>query len=388
MDNGIEKLAPWCALNRIFGFSPKSGIALIRHFGGAAEVFRAGRKELAEAVGAGSRYPELITDEAVALEIRSLEELAGKGDRFICIDSPEYPALLKECEDPPIGIYLKSGSAPDEIFGNPHPIAIVGTRDISSYGTEWCTRIVEALAGTGARPLIVSGLAIGTDITAHLAALDRGLPTVAVMATGTDAVYPFRHGFAADRIAGAKGSGLVTDYPPGTCPRAINFLRRNRIIAGLCRAVILIESRTKGGGLLTCRLAYSYNRDVYALPGRIDDARSGGCNKLIHSKIAEAVYDLQELVSSLGLQPSCNTEKKDIRGYVLSRYSDISPGTAERAARLAEIISGNRDCGLDELCRLAGMDFRDVSACVNMLEMDGIVVTDLLRHCSINPKII
>ncbi len=388
MDNGIEKLAPWCALNRIFGFSPKSGMALIRHFGGASEVFRADRKDLAEAVGAGSRYPELITDEAVALEIRSLEELAGKGDRFICIDSPEYPALLKECEDPPIGIYLKSGSAPDEIFGNPHPIAIVGTRDISSYGIEWCTRMVEALAGTGARPLIVSGLAIGTDITAHLAALDRGLPTVAVMATGTDAVYPFRHGFAADRIAGAKGSGLVTDYPPGTCPRAINFLRRNRIIAGLCRAVILIESRTRGGGLLTCRLAYSYNRDVYALPGRIDDTRSGGCNKLIHSKIAEAVYNLQELVSSLGLQPSCNTEKKDIRGYVLRRYSDISPGTAERSARLAEIISGNRDCGLDELCRLAGMDFRDVSACVNMLEMDGIVVTDLLRHCSINPKII
>lgn len=386
MYGNVEDLAPWCALNRIFGFSPRNGLALIRHFGGAAEVFRAGRAEIAETLGAASHYLDKITDDAVAFEIAELEKLGRDGGRFICIDSPEYPALLKDCGDPPIGIYLKAGTPAAEIFSAPAFVAIVGTRDISSYGSEWCTKIVKALASASIRPAVVSGLAIGTDITAHMAALDNGLPTLAVMATGIDAVYPFRHGHAADLIAGAPDSGLLTDYPPGTCPKAINFLRRNRIIAGLCRAVILIESKSKGGGLLTCRLAYSYDRDVYALPGRIDDQRSAGCNSLIYNKMAEPITDLEHLISSLGLGRKPDVCGDDVESYVRRRYGGRDPELAEKAAKIISIIRDNRECGPDELCVLSGMTYRDVSACISMLEMDGIIVTDILRRCSVNPK--
>lgn len=386
MHSNIEENAPWCALNRIFGFSPKNGLALIRHFGGAAEVFRAGKAEIEEAVGTSSHYTAQITDDAVAREIAELENLEKDGNIFINIDSPEYPALLKDCGDPPIGIYIRSGSSPAEIFSAPAFVAIVGTRDVSSYGSEWCTRIVKALASASIRPAVVSGLAIGTDITAHMAALDNGLPTLAVMATGIDAVYPFRHGHAADLIAGAPDSCLLTDYPPGTCPKAINFLRRNRIIAGLCRAVILIESKSKGGGLLTCRLAYSYDRDVYALPGRIDDLRSSGCNNLIYDKIAEPITDLALLVSALGLGRKPDECGDDVESCVYRRYGERDPALAERAAKLISIIRDNRECAIDELCVLSGMTYRDVSACISMLEMDGIIVTDILRRCSVNPK--
>ncbi len=351
-------------------------------------MFRAGRSEIAETLGGTSHYLDKITDDAVASEIAELEKLGQDGDRFICIDSPEYPALLKDCGDPPIGLYIRSGSSPAEIFSAPAFVAIVGTRDISSYGSEWCTRIVKALASASVRPAVVSGLAIGTDITAHMAALDNGLPTLAVMATGIDAVYPFRHGHAADLIAGATDSGLLTDYPPETCPKAINFLRRNRIIAGLCSSVILIESKSKGGGLLTCRLAYSYDRDVYALPGRIDDQRSAGCNGLIFNKMAEPITDLEQLISSLGLGRKPDGCGDDIESYVHRRYGERDPELAGKAAKIISIIRDNRECGPDELCVLSGMTYRDVSACISMLEMDGIIVTDILRRCSVNPKIL
>lgn len=373
-------------MNRIFGFSPRNGLALIRHFGGAAEVFKAERAEIAEIIGTASHYLDKITEDAVAFEIAELENLEKDGNRFIRINSPEYPALLKDCEDPPIGIYLRSRTPPAEIFSAPAFVAIVGTRDISSYGSEWCTKIIKALASASIRPAVVSGLAIGTDITAHTAALDNGLPTLAVMATGIDAVYPFRHGYAADRIVEAPDSGLITDYPPGTCPKAINFLRRNRIIAGLCRAVILIESKTKGGGLLTCRLAYSYDRDVYALPGRIDDLRSAGCNSLIYDKMAEPITDLEHLVSALGLGRKKDENRNDIEDYVYRRYSERDRELARKAATIVAIIRDNRECGPDELCVLSGMTYRDVSACISMLEMDGVIVTDILRRCSVNPK--
>ena len=181
------------------------------------------------------------------------------------------------------------------------PVAVVGTRDISPYGREWCERIVHALARTSPKPLIVSGLAIGTDICAHKAALEASLPTIAVMATGTDTIYPYRHRQIAEKMSGTQGCALVTDYPPGTAPLPVNFLRRNRIIAGLSHATILVESKIKGGGMMTCRLAFSYDRDVYALPGRADDLRSQGCNHLIRARMAEPLTSEEDIIDSLGL---------------------------------------------------------------------------------------
>ena len=300
----IDFLAPWCALNKIFGFSPKTGLEAIRHFGSAADIFRADKKELSGFFGYGSKYTGLISGKALQESAEELTGLKDSGSRFICIGDSRYPQMLRECEDPPIGLYIKGKTPIEKLDGGRPAIGVIGTRDITSYGTEWCNRLVAALGRAQIKPVIISGLAIGTDATAHSAALDNGLPTIAVMPTGIDGVYPFRHGFLADRICNAEESWLITDYPTKTTPLAINFLRRNRIIAGLSKAVLLIESKKKGGGLMTCRLAYSYNRDVFALPGRIDDPCSAGCNELLRLKIAEPVTDPELFIDSLGLGAS------------------------------------------------------------------------------------
>lgn len=384
-----EELAPWCALNRIFGFSPKTGALLTEHFSGAAGVFRACREELSALLGKSSVHLSQINDKVLDEALREMEDLLGRGYRFICIDDDRYPALLKDCEDPPIGLYLKSDSSPEEVFGYGPAVAIVGTRDISSYGKEICIRLVKALARAGVKPMIVSGLAIGTDITAQTAALEGGLPTLSVMATGIEEVYPFRHGWAAERICKAPHSGLITDYPPGTVPKAINFLRRNRIIAGISRMTILIESKSKGGGLMTCRLANSYNREVYAVPGRLDDPCSAGCNSLIKSHMAEIVNDIDEFVESLGFGSAGKGKASDIKSLVYQKYLESEGGEeAERMSVIADIVRQNRDILPEELCSFTDIPYSKMAEYIGKMVCDGIIVTDLLQRCSVNPEIL
>lgn len=385
----IDFLAPWCALNKIFGFSPKTGLEAIRHFGSAADIFRADKKELSGFFGYGSKYTGLISGKALQESAEELTGLKDSGNRFICIGDSRYPQMLRECEDPPIGLYIKGKTPIEKLDGGRPAIGVIGTRDITSYGTEWCNRLVAALGRAQIKPVIISGLAIGTDATAHSAALDNGLPTIAVMPTGIDDVYPFRHGFLADRICNAEESWLITDYPTKTTPLAINFLRRNRIIAGLSKAVLLIESKKKGGGLMTCRLAYSYNRDVFALPGRIDDPCSAGCNELLRLKIAEPVTDPELFIDSLGLGASREKAPKDIRTFVQMKYRDER--TADEAmdiATVADAIDRNRDIRAEDICSLTGMPYRKVASIIGILECDRIISCDLLGGCSINPKIV
>lgn len=386
--DSCEKLAPWCALNRIFGFSPRIGMALSRHFGSPEELFKRDRQEILELLGDDKKYAWQITAGAVEEAFCELERLASDGVKFVCIDDERYPALLRECDDPPAGLYVKSTSPLENIFGPATAIAVVGTRDVTAYGKEWCTRIVSAIASSGSKPVIISGLALGTDITAHSTALDRGIPTIAVMATGIDTIYPFRHGWEADKIVNAENSGLITDYPPGTVPKAINFLRRNRIIAGLSQSVILIESKIKGGGMMTCRLAESYNRDIYALPGRIDDICSCGCNDLIKRHVAEPITSIPDLLEDLGLGPGDGpAQEESIKAFIYKRYK-VKEGT-KRAAELAEvadIVVNNREIHIEDISSLTGIDCRTISVYAGILESDGIIISDLLRRYVINPK--
>lgn len=385
----IEQLAPWCALNKIFGFNPALGLRLAEHFGGASGVFLADKDELALILKPGSIYWSKINQDTVSEVCLELQKLEKENCRFLCIADERFPELLKDCHDAPAGLYIKSDTPPEEIFNRRTAIGVIGTRDITSYGTEWCTKIVAAFGRAEVKPMIVSGLALGTDITAHNAALDNGLPTIAVLPTGIDTVYPFRHGWAADKIAGSPGSALVTDYPPGTVPKAINFLRRNRIIAGLSDAVILIESRTKGGGLMTCKLAYSYNRDVFALPGRIDDTCSGGCNSLIREKMAEPVIDIDTLVSALGLGHAAASGITDIKTYTFRRYlHETGYATATALATIAETIQKNRDATDEDISALTGMDYGDVAELTGRLAYDGLITSGVLGNYAINPAIL
>lgn len=386
MDDFTEK-ACLCALNRIFGYEPKMATGLISHLGSAREVFNLSGKDIEHLTGAFFKYQGQICRQAVETEMRELESLHRQGISFCGWSEDCYPSLLKECEDPPVGLYVRSATPPEELWKPLDSIAVVGTRDISPYGREWCGRIVSALSRCREKPVIVSGLALGTDITAHQKALDCGLPTIGVMATGPESIYPWRNREVAERIVRTPGCALVTDYPPGTAPVALNFLRRNRIIAGLSRATLLIESKIRGGGMMTCRLAYSYNREVYALPGRVDDIRSQGCNDLIRRKIAEPITSERELITSLGFRGSTRAGRPDLESILTSEYESRLPsGQISIIKDIVRAIKSDRDITVDLLPERLGVSFQTVAELVGMLEIDGFISVDLLKRCSINYK--
>ena len=370
MEN-IEEKACLCALNKIFGFEPKIALALISHCGSADAVFRLGERQIDELMGPYSKYRHKICKSAIEdaiLELRTCEKM---GIKFTGITEDTYPRILSECPDPSIGLYVRSHTPLGDLWPAQAGIAIVGTRDISPYGREWCSRIVDGLAHTDDKPLIISGLALGTDICAHRSALEHGLPTIAVMATGADSIYPLRHTDFAEKIRHTPGSALITDYPLGTAPLAIHFLRRNRIIAGLSRATILVESKLKGGGMMTTKLAFSYDRDVYALPGRVDDIRSQGCNQLIFNKIAEPITSIPALIKSLGMKEASRHSLEPVSG---------------KLGELAEIllyIRNNRGATIEEIATACNMTYSKAAAAISTLELDGLITIDLLQRCSI-----
>ena len=226
------------------------------------------------------------------------------------------------------------------------------------------------------------------DIASHLAALDAGLPTIAVIPVGIDDIYPHRHRAIAERLVSTPGCAIISDYPPGTSAVANNFLRRNRIIAGMSQGTILVESKIRGGGTMTASLAASYGRDVFALPGRIDDLRSQGCNRLIAEKVAEPIFSMATLHETLGLGRFVRTRRKELEAEVLDRFRNSSdPATMRRLADVALFIKANRGSTPEEIAMAMGIRYNEVLCCTGMLESEGIIESDLLQRCSINAKI-
>lgn len=380
----FEEKSASCALNRIFGFEPKIATSLISHLGSASEVFRLEQKDKDRLLGPYSKHKGQITPHALDSAAAELLSLERNGISFVGITDEAYPELMRDCADAPVGLYIRSSTPAAELFSPRRRIAVVGTRDISPYGREWCGRIVQGFAASPEKPTIVSGLALGTDICAHVTALDYGLPTIAVMATGPEAVYPLRHQSFADRIASSKGSALITDYPPGTAPLAIHFLRRNRIIAGLSEAVILVESKAKGGGMMTARLASSYGREIYALPGRADDLRSQGCNHLIRDKVAEPLTSVQDLLEGLGFGYRFESRKiSDLERLTAIYKGAVSDEKIGFMAGIMRAVRHERGIYLDDLSAATGLDYAILSELVGMLEMDGFISIDLLQRCTI-----
>lgn len=377
-----------CALNSIFGFEPKIALALLSHFGSASEIFRLSPQEQDLFLGPHSKYRGCISRTAVEKSTRELETLDRQGISFIGWSEDGYPAVLKECEDAPAGLYIKSRTALEKLWKGHRFISVVGTRDLSPYGKEWCERIVRRLAETPEedRPVIISGLALGTDACAHRTALASGLATVAVMATGPDFIYPSRHICLADSICRSEGSALITDYPPGTAPLAVHFLRRNRIIAGLSEATVLIESKIKGGGMMTARLADSYNRTVFALPGRVDDLRSQGCNLLIRNRTAIPISSLDDFMKELGISSSRGKYGRESDGERLRRIygGTLSDDRISQMSTILLTIRRERGISAEEIAGKTGLEYLKVSQMIGILENDGIITRDLLQRCFIN----
>jgi len=224
---------------------------------------------------------------------RDVDWALEHGVSMVTIDDGDYPPRLRECPDAPILLYMKGACD----FTRPRFIAIVGTRAATQYGRRYCETIVEGLSRCRPAPVVVSGLALGIDTYAHTFALRYGLDTVAVMGTGFQTIYPQTNYQLAEEIL--QHGALVTEFSPFTPSYPINFVRRNRIIAGLSDCTLLAESKAKGGGLITAGLAQDYNRSVFAIPGRIDDHTFKGCNALIEDNVAAIVTGPQSIIKAM-----------------------------------------------------------------------------------------
>lgn len=387
MDKGLLSKVSAIALNDIFGYEPKFSHRIIDALGSAEAVFELSEDEKIRVFGPYSKFLPHICDESLDKAEKQYRRLTDEGYGIISIYDKEYPELLRECEDAPMVLYVRSGGPAADIFNHSPAISIVGTRDMTLYGKEWCTRIVEAIASAPSKPTVVSGFALGVDITAHLVALDAGIPTVAVLPVGIDDVYPRRHAAVARRLASTPGCALVTDYPPGTSAIALNFLRRNRIIAGISQATVLIESKIRGGGMMTARLASGYGREVFALPGRIDDIRSAGCNLLVKENIAAPLNSLDGLGEALGIGSFCIKRASDLSSEIYSLYAGRFPEDDVRAlGEMACLIRKRRGISLDEICDESGRGYACTARLAGILENDGVIIIDMLQRCAINPK--
>lgn len=233
-------------------------------------------------------------DEAVKRAETELEFITKKNIKVLCIGDSNYPARLLECNDAPLVLFTLG----DADFNAKHVISIVGTRHATQYGRDICQSIVAGIQKACPDTLIVSGLAYGIDINAHRAALSCGLPTVGVLAHGLDRIYPSAHRQTAVQML--SQGGLLTEYISGTTPERLNFVSRNRIVAGISDATLVVESAQKGGSLITAELAQTYNRDVFAVPGRITDEYSIGCNRLISDQRATLVQSADDILTALG----------------------------------------------------------------------------------------
>lgn len=269
---------------------------LLMYFDDPESIFKAKKQVLEKVPGIGSYTAEQIFNsisEALTSAEKEMNFIEKNKISVYSMNNADYPKRLKECSHAPVVFYYK-GKAD---LNATKIISIVGTRRITEYGRTLIESLVKDLSDIFPHLVIVSGLAYGIDICAHKNALKNNLPTIAVLAHGLDRIYPVAHrNIAAEMLN--KG-GVLTDYPSGTSPDRENFLQRNRLIAGLSDATIIVESAEKGGALVTAELAFSYGRDVFTFPGRTTDEFSAGCNRLITTNKAGLINSAKDLVMSL-----------------------------------------------------------------------------------------
>jgi len=357
----FDELVCLCAIGKVFAYKCAVGRQLMEAFGGPGAVFRAPRTALREALHHADDYVDVLCDPELLEWARTEVEWAkSQGVELLPLGSSRYPFRLAQCDDAPLLLYYKGNAD----LNAPQILAVVGTRKATWYGRTMCRKIVERLADLPVRPLIVSGLALGIDGTAHLAALEAGLQTVGVLPTGLDDIYPRQHRELAARIV--EHGALVTDFARLTTPAALTFIRRNRLIAGMADATLLAESYQKGGGLITVSLAESYGREVFAVPGRLTDPSFAGCHEAIRSNVAQVVTDTDSLPLSMGWLP-----RKPGR-----RTAIVRPGDSALQRTLLALLGDRGSLTTDELAGLTGQDASAVSVALFELEVEGRVAAE------------
>ena len=277
------------ALQRVEGVGDIMAKKLLTHCGSAEAVFKTKATQLAAIDGVGSMLLRNLKNETVFDKANTELEFIGTNAINVAhFQGDNYPERLKHCIDGPLLLFT-SGAID---LKNRKIISIVGTRQITSYGTEFCRKLIEDLAPLD--PIIVSGFAYGVDIVAHQLAMEHNLQTIGVVAHGLNQIYPKTHKKYVAKVE--QNGGFMTEFWSSSNPDKENFVRRNRIVAGMSEATIVIESADRGGSLITANMANDYNRDVFAVPGRVTDKYSQGCNNLIKTQKANVLTSAADLV--------------------------------------------------------------------------------------------
>ena len=354
------------ALTLIPGIGPQLTRQLMSYGGAAKNVLMMPPGKLRRIPGVGAATVAILTGKDREAAFRKAEADLKKAEKdgveIIFYTSKRFPSRLKQIADAPAILYYQ-GTAD---LNAPKVVALVGTRQATDYGREQTERIIKGLLPH--RPLVVSGLAYGIDIMAHRAALQEGLETVGVMATGLDIIYPAAHRKTAEKMR--EQGGLLTEFPFGTPPDRYNFPARNRIIAGLSDGTVVVEAAIKGGALITAELALSYDRDVLAVPGNLSSAASAGCNALIRDNKA-ALYaeplDLEQLLNwDAALHQS--GKFKPVPSYSADDF------TIEEFALITVLAAAiGREEQMDELAWKAQLAIHTVASLLLGLEFRGVV---------------
>ena len=350
------------ALTRIPGLGQTGAYHLVKNMGSAMAVFQH-RTELPQLIPGATEKLVKILDCPEAFK-RAEEELvyAAKNQiRCLTLNDEEYPSRLRECEDAPLALFYR-GNAPLNAL---RVVSVVGTRHATSYGQNLCNSFIADLSEALPDVLIVSGLAYGIDIYAHQAALQNGLNTVGVLAHGLDRIYPSAHRHSAIKML--EQGGLLTEFMSGTNPDRQNFVKRNRIVAGMADATLVVESAAKGGALITAELAESYHRDCFAFPGRTDDEFSAGCNELIRNNRAALITCADDFLQAMGWSTKYKTKPENIQ-------RQLFPELTEEEQIIVNLLQKSPDgIQINTLVIESNIPINRISMLLFELEMKGIV---------------
>lgn len=363
MTNSVseEKLC-LLALHHTSGLGPVIIKQLISYCGDASSIFKANYKKLIQIPGIGEKTARIILAKK---ELDTAENELSKADKagyqIVFYTDAQYPHRLKPLYDAPLVIYTQGHFDANAS----RTIGIVGTRKPSDYGLSVTEDIIRDLVPFN--PLIISGLAYGIDITAHKAAVRSHIPTIGVMASGLDVIYPASHKKTAMEML--KNGGLLTENPIGTKPDFNRFPARNRIIAGMSDVIIVVESAKKGGSLITVEFAGNYHRDIYAVPGQVGQPQSEGCNHIISENKAAIFTSVDDLITHM------NWETKESKSP-LSGYSEQKPvfdGFSQEESKILSLLHQHKVLHIDEIAHLSSLYFSRLSNLLLALEFQGII---------------
>jgi len=360
-NNGGVDRAYWLAWAQVRGLGPLLLQRLEEHCGSLAAAWAAPIAELQAIDGFGPNKIAAIRETRTRLDPwQFLDFHSQKNPRFWTPADPEYPALLREIPRFPPVLYVRGRGVAFGPEAWQKTVAIVGTRQPSDYGRRWTRRLSQILAEHGFT--IVSGLAAGVDAEAHQSCLQVGGATVGVLGTGVDVVYPERNRSIYEKIL--TTGWVMSEYPAQTQPNKTHFPQRNRIIAGLCRATLVMEGSMKSGALITADLANEFGREVYALPGSLDNPQSIGCLKLIRDG-AQMIFDLEQLLEDLGALPQMDCAPPALQ--------PIPAGLDPDLAQVIQIL-GPEPLPLDYIVVQTGLPTATVSSALLQLELMALIV--------------